>query len=101
MQKNTMIATALLLGAFTADAQAITPQEFLADEKNEIVFADGVVIRKGSVGATILNYRAFHALKEAADPTFELEKLRQDQLGILPGVHHAGLFELFLLQIER
>ena len=83
---------------------AVSPQDILADDQNSKTYADGVVIRKGTIAATFANTKAFDEVK-GGNQLEELEKMRSDQLSLIPGLEHVGFFEFFspveMLSMDR
>ncbi|WLH86959.1 hypothetical protein [Pseudomonas sp. FP2338] len=75
-------------------------EELLPDNQNQTE-RHGVVIRKGSVGAFLVNARAW------CDPNTDAQQrtiAEQDLLALLPALRALGLFEVFKVrdpQLQR
>lgn len=70
------------------------PEDVLPDDQNQTT-RDGVVIRKGSVGAFLVNARAW------CDPQTEAAQHKvaeKDLLELLPALRALGLFEVFSIR---
>jgi hypothetical protein len=94
MRKHTIMTTAAFI-LFSNLTFAISPEEVLADEQNAKTYADGVVIRKGTIGATLANAKAFDAITSRE----ELKKMHEDQISLIPALEHVGFFD-FVKPIE-
>ncbi|MBW4791181.1 hypothetical protein [Pseudomonas tolaasii] len=70
------------------------PEDLLPDDQNQTT-RDGVVIRKGSVGAFLVNAQAW------CDPQTDAaqrEIAEKDLLALLPALRALGLFDVFSIR---
>lgn len=66
-------------------------EEFLPDHKNRMQTSDGQVIRKGTIGAFLVNARIWSDAGTAAVARMDVEK---DIVDSLPALRALGLFDV-------
>ncbi len=86
--------TAILLGS-TNLSVAVGPSDVLPDNEDVKIFANGVKIRKGTIGATFANAKIFEAMSKEGCTQQDLEKLRSEQISFIPALEQIGLFAFF------
>jgi hypothetical protein len=72
-------------------------EDVLPDNVDQREF-DGVVVRKGSVGAFLVNAKILADLASSAAVRAEAER---DILAVLPALRALGLFDVFELRDEK
>lgn len=70
-------------------------EDLLADHQNTFQFSDGNVIRKGTVGAFLVNAKIW--CDAATEPTQHADAER-DLLDALPALRALGLFEVLAIR---
>ncbi|MBH1804347.1 hypothetical protein I5T93_15555 [Stenotrophomonas maltophilia] len=68
------------------------PQDILPDHQNDVQ-ANGVTVRKGSVGAFLASVRDWR--DPSSDPAFRATA-EADLRALLPGLHALGLFQVLV-----
>ncbi len=86
--------TAVLLGSANL-ISAVGPADVLPDNEDVKVFANGVKIRKGTIGATFVNAKIFEGMSEGGYTEKDLETLRSEQISFIPALEQIGLFAFF------
>lgn len=79
----------------------LQPQDILNDTANETKTESGMVVRKGTIYATILNIRQFDKLikeEDSPEKTKEIEIIIQDIKSVIPALESVKMFELFSLE---
>lgn len=70
-------------------------EDLLADHQNTFQFSDGTVIRKGTVGAFLVNARIW--CDAAAEPALR-EEAERDLVDALPALRALGLFDVLSIR---
>ncbi|MGV6494041.1 hypothetical protein ACTUVK_000444 [Stenotrophomonas rhizophila] len=68
------------------------PEDLLPDHQDH-VHRDGIIVRKGSVGAFLANARV---LQDPAASAGARARAASDLRALLPGLHALGLFEILV-----
>lgn len=72
------------------------PHDILPDDTNSVVL-DGVTVRKGTVGAFIVNARVL--ADEGSDAAARAAAL-EDALALVPAMERLGVFDVFRISDE-
>ncbi|URX63109.1 hypothetical protein KR767_03295 [Luteibacter anthropi] len=72
------------------------PHDILPDDTNSVVL-DGVTVRKGTVGAFIVNARV---LADEGSDTAARAAALEDALALVPAMERLGVFDVFRISDE-
>lgn len=93
------IVSLMLLSSI--ESLAIQPSDVLRDEVNETTTESGLVVRKGTIYATILNIYQFNQLIKKPDSIqkeIAIENVIRDMQEVIPALEAVKMFELFSIE---